>query len=505
MTRWGRGFALLAAFLLLPLLGEPVPARAGEQTAEADKKLRNHRRSELRDAAGKWITHRVRFPSRCPLCQGSGRVPGKEGRRLVLKECPQCKGRGAWVSPKDYRIVYYDMKTPAFQSLPGIQEALESQYKAANTGAPWPTRIPRYRIRSWELVDTTHGIVWFLYADARTPTATYWIWSESSAGKGQWYSYDSRSDGPWPDDVDQGPTPSPASPGGWEPVNPMRVAQMRSAAASAKISFRVVEFQLRGDVLRARLEPWDTDARRDSVPAIAGDAMRLLPALLAVGTWASVETEWRTPWRNADGDQRLLPTWIASLQRSALMGRDWSALSTAEKMTAIVWTLGVNAGWQPAAEKPVAPPPPAPTEEDDSTPPAGEPRAPPVQAPPPPLPTEPEPPAPGPLPDLTTSVRGKAEKGVAHIKELFDLARKAHDDGITAHKGGAHDLWQEKLREARAHLSEIETVWRDEVVAVMPGKDEMDRDAVANENFGSMWNEIYQLKAMIRKMSTLGG
>jgi hypothetical protein len=89
------------------------------------------------------------------------------------------------------------------------------------------------------------------------------------------------------------------------------------------------------------------------------------------------------------------------------------------------------------------------------------------------------------------------------MKELLQTARAAHDEGVTAHREGAHDMWQEKLAEARSHLAEIERVWSEEVVASMPGRDEAERDEVANEHFGDVWNEVYELKAVVRKTSTL--
>jgi hypothetical protein len=109
----------------------------------------------------------------------------------------------------------------------------------------------------------------------------------------------------------------------------------------------------------------------------------------------------------------------------------------------------------------------------------------------------------GPPPALTADAKGKAEKGMAKIRELYELAKKAHDDGVAAHREGSHDFWQEKLREARSHLSEIETVWQADVVAAMPTKDEALAEEMANDHFGEIWKDVYSLKAMVRKMSTL--
>lgn len=105
------------------------------------------------------------------------------------------------------------------------------------------------------------------------------------------------------------------------------------------------------------------------------------------------------------------------------------------------------------------------------------------------------------LPKLTTKAKTKAKKGLARMTALFELAKTSHNEGVMAHRGGSHGLWQEKLAEARTHMSEIEEAWLEDVVEHMPGADEGERDAVANEHFGEIWDTVYKLKAMVRKMS----
>lgn len=89
------------------------------------------------------------------------------------------------------------------------------------------------------------------------------------------------------------------------------------------------------------------------------------------------------------------------------------------------------------------------------------------------------------------------------MRELLALAQTAYDDGMVAHQGGSHDLSQEKFNEAYAHLSESEDVWRDQVLTAVPGRDESEREELANEHFGAIWDVIYKLKAKVRKMSTM--
>ena len=70
-------------------------------------------------------------------------------------------------------------------------------------------------------------------------------------------------------------------------------------------------------------------------------------------------------------------------------------------------------------------------------------------------------------------------------------------------QSGAHDLWQEKLAEARTLLGEVQDVWYGEIVPKMPGRDEGEKDAVANEHFGEIWDEVDKLESMVRKMGRM--
>jgi hypothetical protein len=85
--------------------------------------------------------------------------------------------------------------------------------------------------------------------------------------------------------------------------------------------------------------------------------------------------------------------------------------------------------------------------------------------------------------------------------ELYAAAKAFYEEAETARKEGAHDLFQEKLEEARTLLGEIEDVWQSKVVAAMPGRDDGEREELANEHFGDVWDDIYKLKGIVRKIS----
>lgn len=515
---WGRRLARAAVLALVALSIAP-PGGAEEGVGPLGEKERVTRRAKLRSAAGRWITHRKRFPSRCPLCQGSGKTVARKGRRLVRVTCHQCDGQGAWLSKKDYRAAYYDMRSPDFQALPGIRDALGEQYRLASQGQPWPTKIDRYRIRSWELVDDTHGIVWFLLNASKSPVSSFWIWipkeGATRASQGAWCLYDNRADGAWPAEPEEEAPAAPRRDDGttWEPAGPDSARTLRTAVGAARITFRAFEFLDRGTTLRIRLKPWADPAGRLPLDRIGPDATRLLPAVLAADPrWNRVESEWRVPWHNVTGRTLLKPAWIASLSRGALEASDWDARTLEGRIQMLEWQRVEHVGWRLEAAAPAPAPAPPPTPEpEEPAPPAPEEPAPP--APPPVLPppaTPPAPPQPPPaepegleLPEPSAKALRDAREGVAHMREVFRRAVAAHDEGLLARKNGAYDLWQEKLSEARAHLDEVEDIWMSEVAGALPGRDEAERDAVANEHFGEIWDEIDRLKAMVRKMSAM--
>ena len=516
-----RAAALLLALCACAAFGVSPGLRADEPETKLDAKLRILRRSELRSAGGRWVTHRMRFPSRCPACQGAGGMEyfDQEGN-LIFVPCKQCEGRKAWVSRADYWAIHYDMRTVKSKNRSDVL----SEYRAATEGRPWPTRLKRYRIRSWELVDDTHGIVWFQFDGARASTPTYWIFSRDAKPKGEWCVYDSRTDGVWPASY-EGDAPVGASgENAWGSVPTQQHAALRAAVAGAQISFRQAEFLGRGTTLRVVLEPLESKPSLRPAACIAGDALQLLAALFpAAPTWSRVETEWRTAWEDVDGLVRLKTTWVASLERTTFTERSFASLAPGEQMELVSWAEGAHLGWKPFGMRtaPAAPPPqplpgelPEPSEsgkppEIPLPPEAATPPAAPPPAPPPPQPVLPPTPAPeptapaGPRPEISARVRKEVEAGLARMRELLTLARTAHDEGVMAHKAGANDLWQEKLNEARAHLAEIGDIWSEEVVARVPGRDETEREEVANEHFGAIWDEVAELKSVVRKTSTM--
>ncbi len=523
MRRRAVRLGVLLGALLLALAPGAGQVEAGDEPGPISLKEHKRRLGKLRNAAGRYITHRKKFPSRCPSCQGKGKRQVRRAGRPAWVDCPQCKAKGAWVSKKDYRAVYFDMRTPAFQALPGVKTSLGKQYDAARQGKPWPSRVHRYRMREREMMDATHGIVWFLYNASKVPTATYWVWVPNRPGgtKYDWFLYDARSDGPWPSGGDA----APAATEPWEPLDSTEARALRSALGRARLTFRPYETIKRGSVLVVRLKPWVDTKGRKPADRVGSDAVRLVRAIYAGGgTWSRIEADFRAQWRDSYGRIAQKPTWLASMSKSAHDSALWNTRTVEDQIRLLDWVDKKHDGWEalegtrpsmkttPMPAKPAEPTPaePTPAEPTPSEPTPAEPTPTPAKPKPPtPVPSvAPEPPpATDPtsfdLPKLTSKAKTKAQKGLARMKALFELAKKVHDEGVMAHRGGSHGLWQEKLAEARTHMSEIEEAWLEDVVEHMPGADEGERDAVANEHFGEIWDDIYKLKAMVRKMSAL--
>jgi hypothetical protein len=500
-VRWIASLCVAAVFVLAATApAPPVGAEEGETLDE------NARRARLmKTVAMKWAAERTKFPSRCPMCQGRGKTQLLRGGRVVLLDCTQCDGRRLWVAPKHYRIAYYDMRSPAFQALPGIKDRLETQYKAANSGNPWPTYYSRYRIQRAALVDATHGVVFIAWGNTRVGNETRWIWAVPTGKKqGDWWLYDEEADGPWPQGASR---TDPVAPqwDTWETLDPEEHRRVREAVTAARITHRSFEYRKRGPALLVRLLPWADPKKRPPDERVVEDAVQLAKAVFpACPSFQDLHTHWYSAWRDAFGNVAPRPTWLSRIERAKFDQVAWSSLAPPEQAQQFDWERQTHTGWTPfpaadldpgAADKEEPAPPPKPTAEEQPEP---APVAPPP--PPPPVAAEEERP-PRPLGEPSAGAIAKAEKGVARMREMLAQVKQTEADALSAQRAGAFDIFQEKLEEARALLAELEEVWLTDVAEHMPGEDEWDRDAVANERFGEIWDEVDPVKAAIRKFS----
>ena len=498
-----RRIGLLAALLTLACA---LPASAEPRPEEIDAKERGRRERRLGIIALRYMTARKRYPSRCPRCQGSGKWRTRRGQRFFLTECKQCAGNGAWVSDKHYRIVHYDMRTPAFRKLPGIKDLLDNEYRAARAGKPWPRRIARIRIKDVELIDATHAVAWVGIDADKVPTETRWIWIvPEGKKKGDWFAYDARSDGRWPGEDARGQYETMPT-GGWDALAPDEHRAVRQAVAEARLVFRSIEYRKRGGCLLVRLVPRDAYRGARALAYVGGDAVKLTRSIFGrITDWREVETEWLTEWTDPWDRVATKPAWWAALSRAQYTSTRWQELEPQAAIDVLRWRKMEHPNWTPVSEG---------EEEEEERQEQGQDqdqdreggqgtgKGPERRAPPPPVEPEPEIDPNFEIPELSNSQRKAGDKALAKIQTLFERAKKVNQEGAQARQEGAHALWQEKLAEVRSILGEIEDVWNEEIVPAMPGGDDMERDLVANHYFGDVWGDLDRLKAMVRKVSS---
>lgn len=496
--------------VLLVLVALAVPLGAEPDDRAIDAKERGRRERRLGIIALRFMTARKRFPSRCPRCEGSGKWLTKRGRKRVYVQCKQCAGNGAWVSDKHYKIVHFDMRTPAFQRLPGIQDLLDREYKAARAGKPWPRRMARIRIKRVELIDATHAIAWVGIDADKVPTETRWIWIvRQGKKKGEWFAYDVRSDGRWPGN-DARQQIETLSSGDWDALTPDEHRSVREAVVSAGLTFRSIEYRKRGAALLVRLVPRKAYNGARALAYVGGDAVKLSHAVFRrVKGWQDVESEWLTDWEDPWGRVTTKPAWSALLTRSQFDATAWNDLQPQAQIDVLKWNQFEHDGWTPfdadsseAAKE--SEPAPRQEHEPETEP---EPRAEPERKPPPTVPRPPSEPEPEldpnfTIPKLTRKAQKTGDAAVAEIQTLFARANDVNKEGALARSEGAHSLWQEKLAQVRSILGEIEDLWTEKIVPAMPGRDDLERDLVANHYFGDIWGDLDRLKAAVRKVSS---
>ncbi len=521
------GALLMCAFVFAS--DTSVSAKGGDDTEGAmglTRKEYRKRRSSLRSAAGRWITSRKAFPSKCPLCKGSGFRLKKRGRRILRVKCHQCEGKGKWISRKHYRAVYFDMRTPKFRSIPDIQDQLTTQYNQVRRGSPWPQQFSRYRFRSWELVDATHGIVWVLFDAARVPQATRWIWAQREGSKkSAWFLWSARVDGAWP-------TPGSAAEDendGWTPLSASEWSRLRKTVVEAQLTSRVVQSWKQGAALRVRLEPRGFNDAPPYPYRVERDAGRLIHALFMVHPdCKAIQTEWNVPCVDSVEREESRVRWIATLDRSAFKPDTWKATKRRYWASFLTWSNVEHEGWKPklqgtaldtpmpgsvappANPAPEKPPPIQPTPTQPTpTQPTPEPKKPPPAKP---TPSQPTPTQPTPmddedelaeLPALTSKAKKAAAEVLKKIEAEYQAAVKETNEGREARRAGAHDVWQEKIDKALMHIASIDDLWSEALVPAMPGTSDLVREAVAEEHFSDFWDKVYELKGMLRKMSSV--
>lgn len=148
----------------------------------------------LRKRADQWWTARQRAAVKCTLCAGSGRVL----YRGSVQQCWRCRGGGKLYVKDNWKLLLYDMRSPAFRALPDSRERASEEYLTLDDGRG-PRLITSYKIHRIQLVDLTHGVAWVIDNKDTVARPYNWIWSKDpTTEKADWWVYEPRIDGDWP-------------------------------------------------------------------------------------------------------------------------------------------------------------------------------------------------------------------------------------------------------------------------------------------------------------------
>lgn len=508
-SRLVRGLIAGALFLLLI-----APTALPDEGAVSEREIKTRLR-KLKNTSNTWFATRKRFPSRCPLCGGTGYTVYHNRQGAHRRTCNQCKGKKLWVSDKHFITCYYKMRSPNFQDMRGVKERLDAVYQMARAGSPWPRRFDRVRIKRVEMIGPGHGIAWHLIDNDRVATESRWVFL-TTRNKSKWYLWDQAADGAWPTERRRAEPQEAAGSGGWSALSGSEHKAVRGAVASAHLAWRGFEYLQRGGLLRVRLMPINEKDIAGAEGVIGPNAVRLAQALFATTErWGRVQLDWDVTWKDQFQHIVSRPLWISTLSRQKARDTDWASLPIDEQMRILDWSEPDHGGYErfPAPKKPKSDPKPKPEPkepEEAETPPeeGGTPpeKAPPEQAPEPAAPTPPEaydPPAEYEVPELSKRERAKGDKLVAEMQALYEKAAATYNEANQAKAQQAHDIYGEKLAEVRALLGSIQDIWNKELNKAMPGKSIEEREMAAEHHYGQILDDIYELKAIVRKLSSV--
>ncbi len=337
--------SLLLVCLVLACGGSPkglVTARADDGTcSEAELKSRT---TKLRRRASAWWRTRKRLVFGCPQCKGQGKV--RAGRRRIV-DCPKCDGHRKVVDAKRYRKLFYDMRSPAFRRIDGIQDRMTAEYEAARTGSPWPTEIEKYHIHDVELVGERHGLVHVERNREDVAKPQRWVWAEDDRERCDWYLWDEAADGRWVGEAGEPGGPAGGAAGGTPPLTaPPEIRQLVVEMLEASLTaFVPREVLVQGDTLLLRLVARPGADAEEGNDLIGADGVALVRALFPVLPNPTIRADWYMNMRDELGRTEIRPKWTSVLTRERHDRVVWENLSGIERTRMLQWTTYDQDGW----------------------------------------------------------------------------------------------------------------------------------------------------------------
>lgn len=323
------------ACLLLAALALCAVAAEADESDEASRRAMEQR---LKARAETWWRGRDRLVRNCPQCQGVGQV--RWGRRIV--QCPKCDGRKKIVDADTWRLLFYEMRSPAWRLRDTARDEATRAYKSASDGQR-PADIDRWKIDRTELVGERHGRVWVLEDRDTTARPQDWILAEEG-GKADWWLLDPAVDGAFPigsqvsSRPEDGVAASPFDLVSTSVPSPEEGADVAAALAGVNIPWDLAETGASGNTLILALQPKKGVKGSDARNAVPGSAVAAVRALLAgPSRWKGVLLHFRTPFRDRLGRVEALPYFSGYLDRETFGQVVWANLSEEERPRVLAW------------------------------------------------------------------------------------------------------------------------------------------------------------------------
>lgn len=344
-TAWLRAaqFALAALVAAGSLwLCPPTAADEKPEIPGIDAKEARIRTNRLKSRAKRWWNMRRRLAYKCPMCKGTGLVIQYQTRpaRRTRVRCTQCDGRLYYVNPKRYRLLYFDMRTPAFRGKTGAEDSVTAAFKETVHEAKEASRDDR-RVDDVELRGPRHGLVWLHSDGDRQSKPQLWVYAPELDGDEDWFLWqDPAIDGPFPteQDVAQALTREKAAEDAANAptLTPERRKKVLDALAATKTSFKVHGVDLVRDSLLIDLIDSEGKHKQPFLERAKHECVSLLRAAWkGRDEWNHLTLRWNTKWRNKLGEVKHRPVALAHLDEKVGTRAKWENLTPSEQLALV--------------------------------------------------------------------------------------------------------------------------------------------------------------------------
>ncbi len=292
-------------------------------------------RKEVEGVARRYANARASLRAVCGKCGGKGRYAEwtRGGQRIA--DCPVCDRKGWVIDRKDWRAVYYDLKSPAYRLWEGAQKAAEDAYRKALKASEPPATYASSKIAALALVDPSHAVTRLTF-DGRLEEVVRWVKVE-----GKWWLWDAQTDGEWP-------APPPVEEPTGDPLAPDELGRLSMAIGGiATRHHDLYEGRkvVAGLLLTLDLRPVGAGVALDGLAL--EDFRRLGKAIWVdpAAAWSSITWTLRARHRDRFGAVEQQPYLRARISREDFDRIRWENLSPEEAMALFTPQRMSREGW----------------------------------------------------------------------------------------------------------------------------------------------------------------